>query len=219
MKYIAFISLLILPLIIASPSPADVYKYVDENGVIHFTNIPKGEGYKKIISEKRRRAKKNYDQIIQRKSSKYDLEPSIVKAVITTESNWNPKAVSHKGALGLMQLMPSTAEAMQINNPLDPEQNIEAGTRYLRHLLDRFNGDLDLALAAYNAGPSKVEKSGGMPSISETRSFVKNVKSLFKGKAGKRKRPTRIYKVTYPDGTILYTNTPLSDENIELSNF
>jgi hypothetical protein len=105
-----------------------------------------------------------------------------------------------------MQLMPSTAKDMNIKNPLDPGENIEGGTKYLRHLLDRFKGNLDLALAAYNAGPKTVEKSGGIPSIKETQKFVESVISIHKKEsAGK---PYKIYKVTFKDGATLYTNIP-----------
>jgi soluble lytic murein transglycosylase len=198
---------------------ADIYKYVDNNGVVHFTNAPedKNNDYEKVISEKKARSKQRYDQIIDNKSEKYNIESSIIKAIITAESDWNAKAVSSKGALGLMQLMPSTARDMNISDPLDPEENIEGGTRYLRYLLDRFSGDINLALAAYNAGPAKVEKTREIPAITETREFVKKVLNIAEMK-GFRK-PTRIYKVVYDDGTTLYTNTPRPYKNHELSNF
>ncbi|UCD34071.1 MAG: lytic transglycosylase domain-containing protein, partial [Nitrospiraceae bacterium] len=157
------------------PSAADIYRYTDENGVIHFTNAPVGKGYTRVIREKASASTGDYEHIIASTSSKYNIEPAILKAVITAESNWDAKAISPKGAIGLMQLMPSTAEDMEVANPHDPEDNIEGGARYLRHLLNRFNGDLDLALAAYNAGPGRVEQSGGIPPIAETIKYVKNV--------------------------------------------
>ena len=119
--------------------------------------------------------------------------------------------------MGLMQLMPATARDMQINNPYDPEQNIEGGTRYLRFLLNRFKGDISLALAAYNAGPGKVEKSGGIPPITETKKFIRDVISIYKGKS--QTNSTRIYKVTFNDGTVLYTNRPATYKQRNLSNF
>ena len=197
-------------------SYADIYKYLDENGVAHFTNITKGKGYRKVISENKTRSKKDYDRIITGKSSKYKIEPAIIRAVITAESNWNPVAVSNRGAIGLMQLMPSTAKDMQVVNPFDPEENIEGGARYLRHLLNRFNGDIELALAAYNAGPARVEKSGGIPPIPETEKFVKKVLSIYKGGYGGKRE--RIYKIIYNNGTILYTNAPYFKQR-KLSNF
>ena len=191
---------------IGLPSRADIYKQIDDNGVIHFTNVPSGKGYTKILSENNPQIYGEYDQIISNKSYKYNIEPAIIKAVITAESNWDPSAISRKGAIGLMQLMPTTAEDMQVSNPFDPEENIEGGTKYLRHLLNRFNGDLDLALAAYNAGPAKVEKSGGIPAIPETIQYIKKVNRIYNGRS--REKRSRIYKVTYDDGSVLYTNTP-----------
>ncbi len=213
----SFIGIFIITLALSSSCIADIYKYVDDNGVAHFTNVPGDSNYSKIISEGSTSSTQTYDHIINRKSIKYDIEPAIIEAVITAESNWNPKARSKKGAIGLMQLMPATAKEMNITDSYNPEENIEAGTRYLRHLLNRFNEDLDLALAAYNAGPSRVEKAGGIPAITETRMYVKSVKSFYKGYS--RNKVTPIYKITFKDGTILYTNTPSSNDKHELSNF
>jgi soluble lytic murein transglycosylase-like protein len=123
----------------------------------------------------------SYSQIINRTSYKYRIEPYLVSAVIKVESNWDSQAVSRKGAKGLMQLMPSTAKEMNVKNPFDPEENIEGGTRYLRYLLDRFNGDIILALAAYNAGPNRVEKFRDIPPIKETKQYVKKVLSIYNG--------------------------------------
>jgi soluble lytic murein transglycosylase-like protein len=187
-------------------SHADIYKYIDANGVIHFTNVPPGNAYTKILSENDSPIEGDYDHIINNKSYKYNIEPAIIKAVISAESNWDPRAVSGKGAIGLMQLMPTTAEDMQVVNPFDPEENIEGGTKYLRHLLNRFNGDMDLALAAYNAGPARVERTGGVPAIPETIQYIKKVNRFFDGKS--REKHTQIYKVKYDDGSVLYTNTP-----------
>ncbi|UCH44164.1 MAG: lytic transglycosylase domain-containing protein [Nitrospiraceae bacterium] len=195
------------------PSYADMYKFVDSKGTVHFTNMPQGKGYKKILSSKSTSAETDYDHIIRDKSVKYEIEPSVIKALIRAESGWNPKAVSKKGAVGLMQLMPSTASDMNIDNPYDPEENIEGGTRYLRMMLDRFNDDLNLALAAYNAGPATVEKTGNIPSFPETRQFVKKVLT----KSRDRVKP--VYTLTHKDGTILYTNTPELYKNSKLSKF
>jgi soluble lytic murein transglycosylase len=217
MRKIIFLSVLIFLTLPAFSSHADIYKFKDENGVTHFTNIPQNKDYKIVISEKKTRSGNDFSYIIRKKSRKYNIEPSIIKAVITAESNWNPRAVSKKGAIGLMQLMPSTARDMQINNPYDPEENIEAGTRYLRFLLDKFEGNLTLALAAYNAGPGKIEKSGGVPPFPETKKFVRKVISI--SKARSYTASTRINKVVFNDGTILYTNTPIPENQDNLSNF
>lgn len=210
-----------------SLSFADIYKYVDENGVIHFTNTPENSQYKKIISESKPQpqSKKNvpntadYHQIVHSKSAKYNVEPSLVKAVIKTESNWDAAVVSQKGAMGLMQLMPSTANDMDVRNPFNPEENIEGGIRYLRYLLNKFDGDITLALAAYNAGPKTVEKFGSIPPISETQQYVKQVLSIYKNGSKSGSAPTIIYKVIYNNGTILYTNTPFPYEGYNLSKF
>lgn len=216
MKKALLISVIFLSSVAASAF-ADIYKYIDENGVIHFTNTPGVKGYKKVISEKSKPSEKDYDHIIHRMSDKYNIEPEVIKAVITAESNWNAKAVSEKGAMGLMQLMPSTARELQINNPFDPEQNIEGGTRYLRLLLNRFNGNLKFAVAAYNAGPSTVESEGGIPSFYETKKFLKKVLSTYKKED--YKKAARIYKVSNDNGTILYTNIPYSDKLSIFPNF
>jgi soluble lytic murein transglycosylase-like protein len=122
---------------------------------------------------------KSYRHIIFTKSKEYEIEPSLVYAVIKVESNWDTKALSRSGAKGLMQLMPSTAKEMNVKNPFDPEENIEGGIRYLKYLLDKFNGDITLALAAYNAGPNKVRKFRGVPPIKETKRYVKRVLSFY----------------------------------------
>ena len=205
-KTILICAIILVVNFISITSRADIYEYVDCSGVIHFTNIPSGKDYKKILRENNSAIKGQYDHIISNSSYKYNIEPAIIKAVISAESNWDPRAISHKGAIGLMQLMPTTAEDMQVSNPFDPEENIEGGTRYLRHLLNRFNGDLDLALAAYNAGPARVEKSGGIPAIPETIQYIKKVTRMYTGSS--QKNQSKIYKVTYDDGSVLYTNTP-----------
>ncbi len=120
-----------------------------------------------------------YNRIINKKSDQYRIESSLLKAVIKVESNWNSKAVSHAGAMGLMQLMPGTAYDLKITNPFNPEDNIDGGARYLRYLLDRFDGNLSHALAAYNAGPTRVKRHRGIPPIKETQQYVKRVLAIY----------------------------------------
>jgi len=127
-------------------------------------------------------AREYFDKLVFSKSDKYNVEPSLVSAMIQVESNWNYKVVSRSGAIGLMQLMPATAKAMDVKDPLNPEENIEGGIKYLRYLLDRFNGDLTLAVAAYNAGPTRVRKYNGIPPIKETRQYVKRVLTIYNTK-------------------------------------
>jgi len=222
-----------LMILYASPASSDVYRYVDENGTLCYTDAPMGKQAEKVLAEKRTSGKKtkvvdytppaaavkrDYSGYVQQAAAKYEIEPELIHAVIKTESNGNELAVSRKGAMGLMQLMPSTANDLNVLNPFDPAENIDGGTKYLKQLLDKFNGDLTLALAAYNAGPKTVEKYRDVPPISETRQYVKKIIALFKGKgydyasdssrpASPAPEPVRIYKVVLDDGTILFTNS------------
>lgn len=223
-------------MISASAAHADIFKYVDEHGVICYTDTPKGKKADKVYSDpvdktplphqsaRSTSRVADYHDIVHVKASQYDLDPLLVKAVITTESNWNERAVSRKGAMGLMQLMPATAMEMNVRDPYNPEENIEGGVKYLRYLLERFDGDLTLALAAYNAGPSAVEKFGNVPPISETKQYVHKVLSLYNGSAAlqssahepipKKKKYEPIYKVFQEDGSVLFTNSSLYSKNI-----
>lgn len=121
--------------------------------------------------------------LIDRHARERGLDPSLVRAVVQAESGYNARAVSNKGALGLMQLMPATAVELAVATPFDPEENLRGGTRYLRALLERFGGDVTLALAAYNAGPTAVERYGGVPPYPETVEYVRRVLSLWQGGA------------------------------------
>lgn len=119
------------------------------------------------------------DNLISKYADKNGLDENFVKAVINQESGFNPNATSHCGAMGLMQLMPSTAQGLGVKDAYNPEQNIEGGTKYLKGLMDRFNNDKSLALAAYNAGPNAVKKYGGIPPYAETQNYVKKVLSKY----------------------------------------
>lgn len=157
-----------------SSAEAAVYRYVDANGVVHFTNTPTHGKY--ILYLKDPSSKPEFSDMIRRHSTSYRLEEALVKAVIKAESDYNPRAVSRKGAIGMMQLLPSTARDMSVRDPLNPEENIRGGSRYLRLMLDQFDNNIELALAAYNAGPNAVKKHGGIPPYEETRTYVKRVK-------------------------------------------
>jgi hypothetical protein len=181
----------------------EMYKYTDERGVVHYTNVPADKRYKQVnygfssgkkpkltirslpgvrsIDRRQLRFsssrlyRSQFDHHIEHAARINQIDPMLVKAVIKTESNFDRYAVSSKGAQGLMQLMPSTAKYLKVRDPFDPWQNIYGGTRYLRELLDNFNGDIRLSLAAYNAGPTRVRRLGAVPRIPETISYVGKV--------------------------------------------
>jgi soluble lytic murein transglycosylase-like protein len=194
-----------------------LYRHVDGNGRIHYSNVPYSNYQEtKTVSKKtmsRNFYTNNYGVIIKSKAMKYSVDPSLIEAVIKVESSFNARAVSRKGALGLMQLMPSTATAMGVRNPFSPEQNIEGGTKYLRYLLERFDGNLKLVLAAYNSGPTRVEKYGAIPPIMETRRYVKKIFKLYNGNGQLLKvvgQGNGILRIVMKDGTVLYTDTGLN---------
>jgi soluble lytic murein transglycosylase-like protein len=150
-------------------------------------------------------------QLVQETAQKHNVDPNLVSAVISTESNWNTSAISRKGAQGLMQLVPETAQHFGVFNSFDPAQNVDAGVRYLSMLLDRYNGDLPKALAAYNAGPRAVDRWGGVPDFRETREYVRKVTSSYFQPGSEHKSPWRaaakpIYRTTTDDGRVLFTN-------------
>ena len=176
----------ILGLFLLFPSTprADIYRYVDEQGITHFTNVPDNRKFKLWIREKRVLLKPalgnvKYDVLIEAAASRYQVDNALIKAVIKAESNFDHRAVSPKGAQGLMQLMPRTASSLQVRDSFEPEANIEGGVRYLRYLINVYGGDLRLALAAYNAGEKAVASHRGIPPYSETRNYVRRVLDLY----------------------------------------
>jgi len=173
---------------VASPASAQIYTRHDAQGTLVLSDRPRELGQVPTFpvygGSKAIRATKalaissksiQYDASIREHASKNGLSPDLVRAVIQVESAFNPNAVSPKGAMGLMQLMPATATEYGVSNPFHPEQNIGAGVAYLKRLLDRYNNKIELALAAYNAGPGNVEKYGAVPPFRETQSYVKRV--------------------------------------------
>jgi len=127
---------------------------------------------------------KEIDAAIEQAASRHNVDPNLVRSVIKVESNFNPNAVSRKGAMGLMQLMPQTARQLRVKNPFDPEQNVDAGVRHLKQLMENFGGDVKLTLAAYNAGAGAVNRSAGIPHYAETRNYVRRITDLYYGGKG-----------------------------------
>ncbi|RMF45376.1 MAG: lytic transglycosylase domain-containing protein [Deltaproteobacteria bacterium] len=155
----------------ASLVSGDIYRQVRPDGTIAFTDTPDDSSWQLYFS----RLTSIYE-VIDYFADLYRLDPALIKAVIKVESDFEAEAVSHKGAMGMMQLIPGTAADLDVVNPLDVVDNIRGGTRYLRQMLDLFDGDLDLALAAYNAGPNAVRRHGGVPPYDETRRYIKKVR-------------------------------------------
>ena len=177
--------LLIINLAFPSLSLTDIYKYVDKEGVVHLTNVPTDVNAQYVLVLREKRVQFNtglgqdvemYDHEITKAAKKYNVDSALIKAVIKAESNFNPRAVSPVGARGLMQLMPATASSLEVQDSFHPEKNIEGGVRYLRYLLNLFNGDLPLTLAAYNAGEGAVARyNNSIPPYQETQTYIRRV--------------------------------------------
>lgn len=190
--------LLLVSALSAGIAHADIYRYVDADGAVHFTNVPQDSRFKVYLKEKRKpdpvtdtlsseiryydeKERARYAKPIQDAARATRLEPALIHAVISAESGYNPFARSRKGAAGLMQLMPETAKRYGVKNRLDPAQNISGGARYLRDLVRMFNNDLQLAVAAYNAGENAVVRAGNrIPPFQETMAYVPRVMSYYK---------------------------------------
>lgn len=180
------------------PAMADIFSYTDANGVIHFSNVPDNRQYKLVVASQgsagkpdiaaggtsgqiNRAGKSRFAPIVEEAARAHQVDPALLHAVITAESGYNPAAVSNKGAVGLMQLMPQTARRYGVENSFDPAQNIQGGTRYLSDLLQMFNNNIELAVAAYNAGENAVIRHGyTIPPYRETLAYVPKVLKLQK---------------------------------------
>jgi soluble lytic murein transglycosylase len=165
---------------------AEIYVFIDKQGVMHFTNVPTSDKYKLYMREPLPRPKpmawvniQSYDDVITEAARQHGLSFPLLKAVIHVESCFNPQAISKKGAMGLMQIMPENVQRLNINDPFDPWENIMGGARYLKAMMQRFNGQLSLALAAYNAGPTAVERYNDIPPYPETVEYVDKVLKFY----------------------------------------
>lgn len=216
----------------ARPSSAQIYSWVDANGSLIISNVapgtnmgiasyevPQTDGGIRTTRYVEPQRSRSFDDVIDEHASRQGVRKDLVRAVIQVESGFNPRAISNKGAMGLMQLMPATARELGVRNPMDPSENVRGGVAYLRQLLDRYNGDERLALAAYNAGPGAVDSHGlTVPPYSETRSYVSKVKKLAGTSAavpvsadtGGRTRIYRIVEIVDGVETVKYTDQPPS---------
>ena len=197
MRYFFLITLFLSIFLSANPSLAGIYRYVDENGVIHFTNCPRDPQFQLYIRESKEDVgiespaqtstpsfssadSRNFDSFITEFAKKYEVDFALIKAIIRAESGFNPYAISRKGAKGLMQLMPETALRMKVSNIFSPKDNIEGGVRYFKYLLSLFDNDLRLSLAAYNAGENVVSQLGTIPPYRETVDYVRRVLNFYR---------------------------------------
>jgi len=181
-RWTALVTLILLSSSLTTAVPglqAEVYQYIDAKGTISLTNVPSDARYRRVDLHPNRLhpviSEKELEPMISRFSREHQLHPALIRAVIKAESDFDPRAVSRAGAIGLMQLMPQTAVRLDVRDLYNPEDNIGGGTKYLRQLLDRFRGNLPLALAAYNAGEHVVDRYRTLPPINETRQYVRKV--------------------------------------------
>lgn len=201
----------------ADAAGAEVYRLKAPDGTIHFTNAPTDPQYRRLGVSTGSEAgwlrlpqgdtRRYLNEIIEA-SNRYGVPDRLVTAVIRAESGFNARAVSRKGARGLMQLMPATASNLGVRNSFDPRENIHGGVRHLRGLIDRFPGNLPLAIAAYNAGEKAVLTYGGIPPYPETQEYVAKVMRLYGVPDSGETPQTRIFQTISRDGTVTYSNIP-----------
>lgn len=207
----------------ARPARADeIVATVDEHGRVVYVNVggpaspssgQTARGFRALRSTAPSVPPADIDHLVRQAANRNQVDPQLVHAIIQVESDYQPNALSRKGAMGLMQLIPATAMRFGVDNPFDPKQNIEGGVTYLKYLLDLFGGDLPLALAAYNAGENSVMRQGGIPSFTETREYVRKVSDLYGAPANgdgklKPKEPPKapIYRYVDAQGVVHFTN-------------
>lgn len=202
----------------AEAARADSYRLIDRDGVVHLTNAPTDPRYRglPVVSgtstgwlRMTETSQHQYAAEIREISSRHGVDPRLVESVIRAESAFNPTAVSRTGARGLMQLMPKTAVMLGVRDSFNPRENIEGGVRHLRYLLDRYPGNVSLAVAAYNAGENAVDAHRGIPPYAETQQYVQRV--LHGGAWSGRSvgsLPKSVYRYSGPNGSVTYSNLP-----------
>ena len=217
---------------------ADIYQYTDENGVMHFSNVSVGTAKKYRNLKSAAAAKQQttatpratarsrgpfsssnipsaYVDIINTACNRHGIDPSLVHAIVKVESDFNPYALSRKGAMGLMQLMPQTAVEMKVGNSFNPHDNIDGGVKYLRYLMDRYEGNLPLALAAYNSGETAVKKWGTIPPYRETQNYVHRIMKIYGGDERVHRPRYTIYMVHGEDGALMLTDDPSKNKSLK----
>jgi len=216
---------------------ADIYQYTDENGVMHFSNVSVGTAkkYKKLKSATAEKQQATatpsstapsqvpssssdspsaYVDIINSACNRHGVDPALVHAIVKVESDFNPYAMSRKGAMGLMQLMPQTAAEMKVGNSFNPHDNIDGGVKYVRYLIDRYEGNLSLALAAYNSGETAVKKWGTIPPYRETQNYVQRILRIYGGDEKVHRPRYTIYMVHGEDGALMLTDDPSKNKSL-----
>ena len=233
MKVLSTIAAFVIVISVSASAHADAFMYRDSNGKIILTDKPRNDQQIAYFSPEDNRVIKGrkswgapskgpatvkkenkkyftrYNTLIKKAASKYKLDHNLVSAVVQVESQFNANAVSRSGAVGLMQLMPVTAKQLGVQDRYNPAQNIEGGTKYLRYLIERFKGDITLALAAYNSGPLNVEKYGKVPPFKETKRYINKIFSIYKGNKRidlSKSGGNSIQRVTLDDGSVVYSD-------------
>jgi len=209
-------SLILITALAPAAFASGLYRWLDDDGVAHFTNAPTNPRFRRVGSlsgtaqgwlRLPEGIGSRFGEEIREIAARHGVAADLVEAVIRAESAFNPRAVSNKGAQGLMQLMPRTASSLGVRNAFDPRENIEGGVRHLRYLLDKYPGSVSLALAAYNAGEKAVDQYGGIPPYAETQQYVQKILGPGGAGSGKAVRSV-VYRYTETDGTITLTNIP-----------
>ncbi|MFQ5432955.1 MAG: transglycosylase SLT domain-containing protein [Nitrospinota bacterium] len=208
---------LIIALSASTAHSGNIIKFVDENGTVHFTDHLVPMKYDVYIKNAERdrlsgpRQPNRFSKEIYQAGNRHGVDRHLIQSVIQAESGYDPMAVSSSGARGLMQLMPETAAQYRVDNVHNPVQNIDGGTRYLKHLINKYDGNVKVALAAYNAGETVVAEYNGVPPFPETKTYIARVMEFYRELSGKKLRDERravLYRYIDENGTLILTDTP-----------